>query len=280
MKFAIISDIHGNYPAFETVLEDANNKGIFNYIIAGDYCLSGPYPDKCIEKLKILENAKIIRGNEEQYLENLIGKDQSKWTDGQMQISYWNYRNIKDENLKYILELPHTIDFNCNGVEVHIAHMREDFPEDSQINDGVYIFGHTHIQGAEKLEDKNVYLINPGSCGLPLDGITHSMPYAILEITDDGKVNFEECRVPFATEEYIEELKKTTQYTEANVWSRVIIKELLSAEEHLMYFLQFVEKFANIINDDKRPYAVETWEKAFDIWDKALSDAVFKGEKE
>ena len=29
----------------------------------------------------------IIRGNEEKYLENLIGKDQTKWTDGQMQFA-------------------------------------------------------------------------------------------------------------------------------------------------------------------------------------------------
>lgn len=32
MKTAIISDIHGNAPAFKAVLEDTKNKGITNYI--------------------------------------------------------------------------------------------------------------------------------------------------------------------------------------------------------------------------------------------------------
>ena len=86
MKYAVLSDIHGNATALKAVLEDVKNKGITDYIIAGDYCLSGPYPDECISIIRNLKNAHIIRGNEEQYLENLIGQNQESWTDGQMQI--------------------------------------------------------------------------------------------------------------------------------------------------------------------------------------------------
>ena len=32
MRFAIISDIHGNLPALDAVLEDANNNNIDNFI--------------------------------------------------------------------------------------------------------------------------------------------------------------------------------------------------------------------------------------------------------
>ena len=70
MKYAVLSDIHGNATALKAVLEDAKKQGIRDYIIAGDYCLSGPYPDECITILRQLKNAYIIRGNEEQYLEN------------------------------------------------------------------------------------------------------------------------------------------------------------------------------------------------------------------
>ena len=48
----------------------------------------GPFPDECISALRKIENKIIIRGNEERYLENLIGKNQSKWTDGQMQVKF------------------------------------------------------------------------------------------------------------------------------------------------------------------------------------------------
>ena len=312
MKYAIISDIHGNATALKAVLEDVKNKGITDYIIAGDYCLSGPYPDECISIIRNLKNAHIIRGNEEQYLENLIGQNQESWTDGQMQISYWCYRNISKENLDYLFSLPHTIDFNCNGVNIHIAHSKnaflgEDGPEEKIRSDvlayefkdksltperleefvetsiknnsdhdktlrnldaGVYIFGHMHIQWDYEDKDKKIFLVNPGSCGLPLDGVTGTIPYTILDISDAGKVTVEKCRIPFDTEEYIEVLKTTTQYSEANVWSKVIIKELRSAKEHLTFFLQFANKYAEEINDTRRPLAVDTWEKAFELWEK------------
>lgn len=106
MKYAVISDIHGNKPALDAVLDDARQMGITDFIFAGDYCLSGPFHDECISTLRKIENKIIIRGNEERYLENLIGKDQSKWTDGQMQISYWNYRNIKKEGQSIFLCKP------------------------------------------------------------------------------------------------------------------------------------------------------------------------------
>ena len=88
MRFAIISDIHGNLPALNAVLEDADNNNIENFIFAGDYCLSNPYPNECIQRIRCLDKKHIIRGNEEKYLENLVDKDQKTWTDGQMQISY------------------------------------------------------------------------------------------------------------------------------------------------------------------------------------------------
>ena len=100
-KFAIISDIHGNLPALVKVLEDIKSRGIDQFIIAGDYCLSGAWPNDCIQTLKEIPKKWIIQGNEERYLENLIGKDQSLWTDGQMQISYWSYRNVSADNLDF-----------------------------------------------------------------------------------------------------------------------------------------------------------------------------------
>ena len=122
MKYAIISDIHGNLPALQAVIQDAKNQNVSHYLFAGDYSISGPWPNECIETIKAIPNKTVIRGNEEKYLEDLVGKDQSQWTDGQMQISYWNYKTIKQDNLDYLLQLPHTVDFECNRIPVHMAH--------------------------------------------------------------------------------------------------------------------------------------------------------------
>ena len=309
MKYAIISDIHGNLPALKAVLEDAKNQNITHYLFAGDYCLSGPWPNECTQMIRAIPDKYVIRGNEEKYLEDLVGKDQSKWTDGQMQISYWNYKNIKEENRDYLLKLPHQVDFECNGIPIHMAHSSVAFvgpypfskwnstlvaqrnmepgidPKKiladiydewdcdsefqkcvSKLEKGIYIFGHAHVQWSYKVKDKEVYLVNPGSCGLPLDGIKDSIPYTILEITDEGHVNIEEKRLPFDKASYINFIKQTTQYKEAKVWTEVIIKELSTACEQLYFFLSSVEQYAKKIGDDRRPYALDTWEKAFEKW--------------
>ena len=109
MKYAVISDIHGNHPALQAVLEDVRKQGIRHCLFAGDYCISGPWPDECIRTIREIPEKTVIRGNEEKYLENLIGKDPVQWTDGQMQASYWCYQNVRRENLEYLLGLPHKV---------------------------------------------------------------------------------------------------------------------------------------------------------------------------
>ena len=99
MKYAVISDIHGNLEALETVPSDAEAQRVDGYILLGDYCLSNPEPDACVTRIRNLPNAHVIRGNEERYFETLMHQDQRTWTDGQMEISYWCYRNLSPENL-------------------------------------------------------------------------------------------------------------------------------------------------------------------------------------
>ena len=97
--------------------------------------------------------------------------------------------------------------------------------------------------------------------------------HSILTISEDGKTAIEEIRVPFSKELYVERLKKTSQYEQANVWSRVITYELLTAREHMTFFLQFAEQYANRKGDAQRPFCVETWEEAYAAWNtQTLSD--------
>ncbi len=313
MKYAIISDIHGNLSALDAVLQDAQCRGVDGYIFVGDYCLSNPYPDDCITRIRSLDNTYVIRGNEERYLENLVGKDQSTWTDGQMQISYFCYRKVSKENLNYLLDLPIKIDTVIEGVPIHVAHSSESFINNCEhrewstakvaerykgevvsleafrkgmhnylnndkdfkrvfdsLSDGIYIFGHSHIQWCYTSEDNKKILINPGSCGLSLDCITDGIPYTVLDIADKDNVQIEEVRVPIDIERHINTLIQSDQFAEANVWSKVIIKELRTCREHLYFFLQFTEDYASRIGDERRPFSVETWEKAYELWERKL----------
>jgi len=320
-KFAVVSDIHGNLPALNAVLDDAKNRGINEFIFAGDYCLSGPFPDGCIAALMSLKHTYIVRGNEEKYLENLIGKDRSNWTDGQMQVTYWCFRNTAPEHLQFLTELPSYLEFRVNGVKIHLSHHSStwisdcefrligpavlakryeetdvtpeshrldvhcrflhdpDFQDSLQtLEEGVYLFGHSHVQWNWQDADRNVFLINPGSCGLPLDFIQDSVPYTVLSVSESGAVSIEEVRVPFDKWAYAEVLRNSEQYRNANVWTKVIKKEWLNTHEYMTFFLEFAEQFAQGIGDTRRPFAVETWEKAYEIWNSSLSSAKAYGE--
>lgn len=315
MRLAVISDVHGNLPALNAVIEDAEREHTDQFIFAGDYCLSNPWPDECITRIKNLSNKHIIRGNEEKYIENLIGKDQSTWTDGQMQISYWCYQKISPENREYLLSLPAQTEFVFHDVPLHLSHSSADFISDSEnqewstvkvaerykgryispstfredihryltsdrqfqevfrdLQDGIYVFGHTHTQWSYQSDDGKKLLINPGSCGLPLDCIEDGVPYTILDISEDGKIEVDEKRVPFSKDTYIASFLKSEQFEKANVWSKVIVKELKTNREHLSFFLWFVEDYAQKIGDAVRPFSVSTWEKAFELWEKGLED--------
>ena len=138
----------------------------------------------------------------------------------------------------------------------------------SKLENGVYIFGHSHIQWSCKARDREVYLINPGSCGIPLDGIRNGVPYTVLEITETGQVKITEKRVPFDRASYIRAVADSGQFREAGVWSRVIMRELSTSLEHMYYFLAFAEQYAKEIGDEIRPYALDTWENAYGAWEK------------
>lgn len=310
MIYAVLSDVHGNLPALEAVLRDAACRGADHFLLLGDYCLSNPWPDECLRRIFALENATVIRGNEENYLENLQGKDQTTWTDGQMQISYWTYRHVSDANRQKLLQLPWQQELNCHGVKLHLAHdssvflggregacigpartalcyqqkpvTQQQFQQDAQtalnadpaflaaldgLEDGIYLFGHTHTQWQLTSSDGKKLLMNPGSCGLPLDGVRDTVPYGLIEIRPDGTWNAQSLRIPFDMEAAARAVEESTQFTEANVWSRIIQRELTTSLEHVTFFLRFAEEYAQSIGDPCRPYGVDTWEAAYRAWE-------------
>ena len=80
MKYAVISDVHGNLDALEGVLADAARQSADAYLFTGDYCLSLPFPEQVVRRIAGLEHACVIRGNEEQYIEKMQGEDAVSYT--------------------------------------------------------------------------------------------------------------------------------------------------------------------------------------------------------
>jgi diadenosine tetraphosphatase ApaH/serine/threonine PP2A family protein phosphatase len=131
--------------------------------------------------------------------------------------------------------------------------------------DGIYVFGHTHVQWHAGFGGK--LFINPGSCGLPLDG-DNAAPYTIFDEAGDGCVL--ERRVPYDAEAFGRDIKNSSLYGEAAVWCDLVARERLTAFEHVDFFLRFVESFAMKTGDHIRPYSMDTWSGAYNAFCERL----------
>lgn len=244
MRYAVISDIHGNMPALQAVLNDAKNKCADRYIFLGDYYMNLPFPNEVIDTIRSVGHFHIIKGNEEDHIERLSKQNQENWTDGQFSALYWTYRTLTKDNRRYLSALPAKEIINDAGTHIYTAHSSKahfhhtvldninsrDFALNNQRNmdfihgilntdehlqnslsalpDGIYLFGHTHLQFHKKMYNK--LLLNPGSCGLPLDRI-QGAPYTMIDIlSGDWQVN--EYRVLYDLDETIQRLKQSELY--------------------------------------------------------------------
>src|SRR3954452_21481810 len=65
----LLYDVHGNLPALEAVLTDAQEAGVERYLLGGDYALFGAWPKQAVALLRDLD-ADWIRGNGERWTAN------------------------------------------------------------------------------------------------------------------------------------------------------------------------------------------------------------------
>jgi len=76
MKYAILGDIHSNWEALTAVLADAESQGVTNYCCVGDIVGYNADPQACLDKVRELAGAAVVRGNHDHYCsrqENLNG---------------------------------------------------------------------------------------------------------------------------------------------------------------------------------------------------------------
>lgn len=302
MKYAIFADVHGNAPALRLAMEDARKQGAKGFWFAGDYCVRAPWPEDVIDLLRGAENARIVRGNEEKYLHLPEGDDAQfaisryaakhmsprsvAWVDSlparldfccegvdihmaHSSEEFIGNAEMRDFRTRMLVmrypDGPITHEYFLNDVRTTLA-KNEDFQQHvRQMLGGVYIFGHTHSQWHARFGD--VLLINPGSCGQPVDCMEFGAPYTLLTV-ENGSCTVEERRVKYDVEALIAAVQQTDAYREMPEWYGIVFREWRLCREHTMYFLRYAEAYAQKIGDGRRPFAKDTWQAAFAAWSR------------
>jgi predicted phosphodiesterase len=185
---ALLYDFHGNLPALEAVLADAEAAGAERYLLGGDYGLFGAWPRETVERLRELD-ADWIRGNVDRWTAS--PRDAPEQVHGAIAVC----RELLGEELVAELAgLPETLTRDgvlyCHGSPV--SDMRSFLPEpaddEAELLLGVearrLVFGHTHL-AFRRVAAGGIELVNPGSVGMPFDGDPRAA-YAL--VSHDGAV--------------------------------------------------------------------------------------------
>jgi len=103
VRTAIISDIHGNYPALMKVLDDARAEHVDNYIFVGDYSLYDfPFPNEVAQELMGMENAYIIKGNKEKSMRYLRDENSDEMINEQNAGLYHSVRELTQKSYDFL----------------------------------------------------------------------------------------------------------------------------------------------------------------------------------
>ncbi|NLG24742.1 MAG: GNAT family N-acetyltransferase [Clostridiales bacterium] len=305
MKYAILSDVHGNYPAMAAALDDAGRRGADGYLLVGDYYADLPWPNEVAEAMRALPGLIAVRGNKEGYLIALSGQDQATWTDEQSAALYWNYRELTDDNREYLMALPEEASFRVQGVDVRAFHRSSRLFSGtclSQLRSSAYAtrmaaapFGHGEYlqfvarltEGDRALRDRldalppAVYVFGHshlqwharvGDSLLINPGACglpldsdQRAPYAMLELAG-GRATVTEHRVAYDTRGAADALRASALYRASPIWCEVLIEELTGATEVVSGFLRLADRVARREGSERRPFEDRIWRMAFDAW--------------
>jgi diadenosine tetraphosphatase ApaH/serine/threonine PP2A family protein phosphatase len=196
MRYLILSDIHANIDALDSVLASAPAESWDRVIVLGDLVGYGAEPNAVIDRILGLDPLMVIRGNHDKAACGI--DDGSSFNMVARMAAQWTMGVLTTENREYLRALPMGPAIIDAGVEIcHGA----PFDEDHYIFDSedatraldaarrpLCLFGHTHLPvvflrdptrfeglvpdgDVEVVLERDVnYLINVGSVGQPRDG--------------------------------------------------------------------------------------------------------------
>jgi diadenosine tetraphosphatase ApaH/serine/threonine PP2A family protein phosphatase len=222
MRYLILSDLHANLDALETVLGVAPPSDRF--LILGDIVGYGAEPNAVVERVRALSPTVLIRGNHDKVASGVELPEAFNPT--ALHSAAWTYETLTTVNRNWLRDLPSgpaLIDDTteiCHGTpddeDEYLFSATEAMRLASAASRPVCFFGHTHVAVGytvcadraqvetveTRLDHETVtitikpgrqYLINPGAVGQPRDGD----PRAAFALFDTGKMSVQLWRVPY-----------------------------------------------------------------------------------
>ncbi len=226
MRILVISDIHANLNAFETVMKDAEGKWEKIWCL-GDLVGYGPHPNECVSLLRQYDHISLSGNHDWAALGKL---DIYDFNEEAREAALWTRKVMSAETREYLDALPAKRvvgDFTLahasprKPVWEYIMDYETALQNFSHFDTPICLVGHTHmpILLVEEEEDEvavfnpsyreTIFLeesrviINPGSVGQPRD----SDPRAAYAILDSEALTWQFYRVAYPVEKTQEQIR-------------------------------------------------------------------------
>ncbi len=240
IRLAVLSDIHGNLPALQAVMDDMTQFDVDHVVVAGDSINWGPFSRQVMAVIRAHSWA-VLRGNNEYYLLDYnTSRAPKHWSAFTMPA--FIHAQLGREYLNLIASLPDTLVLRFrDAAPIRVFHGIPDNPwvainPDSTASairkwlDGIpettLIGGHSHIAMERHVDCW--HLLNPGAVGVPLDG-DFSASYMILEGHDKGWELMAHRRIPFDYAPLYAEFKRQRFVEQCGVTAHLVIEEFRTA---------------------------------------------------
>jgi predicted phosphodiesterase len=177
MRIGLISDIHGNLFALETVLAELAGEKLDDLICLGDVAALGPEPGAVLARLRALQ-CPVVMGNTDAWL---LAPPSRVANEIDRVMTPWCVAQLSDVDLAFLRAFPPTIERSLGAERTLLCfhgspRSYDDVivpttPDDAldamlgETRANVLAGGHTHLQMLRRHGD--AHLINAGSVGLP-----------------------------------------------------------------------------------------------------------------
>jgi predicted phosphodiesterase len=200
VRLALISDIHGNAVALESVLADVERAGSDAIVCLGDVAQGGPQPAEALDRLAELA-CPVVLGNADAFLLEVPAESPEELTEHQLDVRAWTLSRLEPRHLDQIRGFAPTVELDgllaFHGSprsydDVVLPETADDEAERLLGGTGAALLagGHTHLQWARRVGDAQY--LNPGSVGFPrYDFDTFSFAtFAQWAVVEDGRLHF------------------------------------------------------------------------------------------
>lgn len=238
MKIAVISDIHANLIALNTVLEDIKEQNCDKIFCLGDLAMAGPQPVETVDFIIKQTDWTIIQGN----TDKLIVDYSSELFENMMntfplmaKALREDVKVLREDQKEFLRKLPPQKELEIEGVKILLVHgsprrNNEDIlpnlpiEQVEEIIDGVnadlILCGHTHMPAGYQTNTKQT-VINDGSVGRPMTEDLKAC-YLILDI-NNGSFTAEHRLLDY-TREKAAEIMRERNFDGAEGIANMLIK--------------------------------------------------------